>query len=61
MSVCSFSAFEIPWTATCQAPLSVGTLQAKILEWFAMPSSWGSSQPRDQTQVSLIVGRFFTI
>ena len=26
-----------------------------------MPSSRGSSQPRDQTQVSCIAGRFFTI
>ena len=38
-----------------------GILQAIILEWVAMPSSRGSSQPRDQTQVSLIEGRFFTI
>ena len=27
-------------------------LQARILEWVVMPSSRGSSQPRDQTQVS---------
>ena len=38
-----------------------GTLQARILQWVAMPSSRGSSQPRDQTQVSCIVDRFFTI
>ena len=31
-------------------PLSMGSLQARILEWVAMPSSRGSSQPRDQTQ-----------
>ena len=30
-----------------QAPLSMGILQARILEWVAMPSSRGSSQPRD--------------
>ena len=41
------------WTVACQAPLSVGILQARILEWIAMPSSKGSSQPREQTQVSL--------
>ena len=35
-------------------------LQARILEWITMPSSRGSSQPRDQTQVSHIAGRFFT-
>ena len=29
--------------------LSMGILQARILEWAAMPSSRGSSQPRDQT------------
>ena len=37
-----------------------GILQAKILEWVAFPFSWGSSQPRDQTQVSHIAGGFFT-
>ena len=44
-----------------QAPLSMGVLQARILEWTAMPSSRGSSQPRHQTQVSFTAGRFFTI
>jgi len=33
-------------------------LQARILEWVAIPFSRGSSQPRDQTQVSYIAGRF---
>ena len=31
-------------------PLSIGILQARILERVAMPSSRGSSQPRDQAQ-----------
>ena len=44
-----------------QVPLSMGILQASVLEWVAMPSSRGSSQPRDWTQVSRIAGRFFTI
>ena len=35
-------------------------LQARILEWVAFPFSRGSSQPRDQTQVSSIADRFFT-
>ena len=35
-------------------------LQARILEWVAMPCSRGSSLPRDWTQVSCIAGRFFT-
>ena len=37
-----------------------GILQARILEWVAVPFFRGSSQPRDWTQVSLIAGRFFT-
>ena len=40
-----------------------GILEARILEWVAMPSSKGSSQHRDQTHVSCsscIAGRFFT-
>ena len=41
--------FATPWTVAHQAPLSVGILQARILEWVAMPSSRGSSQLRDQT------------
>ena len=36
-------------------------LQARILEWVAVPFSRGSSQPRDQIQVSCIAGRFFTV
>ena len=34
-----------------------GILQARILEWVAMPSSKGSSQPRDQTYVSCLQHR----
>ena len=37
-----------------------GTLQAIILEWIAFPFSRGSSQPRDQTQISHTGGGFFT-
>ena len=37
-----------------------GIVQARILEWVIFPFSRGSSQPRDWTQVSHIVGRFFT-
>ena len=35
-------------------------LQARIMEWVVFPFSRGSSQPRDQTQLCHIVGRFFT-
>ena len=37
-----------------------GILQARILEWIAFPFSRGSSQHRDQTQVSCIADGFFT-
>ena len=37
-----------------------GISQAKILEWVAISFSRGSSQPRDQIQVSCIAGGFFT-
>ena len=36
-------------------------LQAKILEWIAIPFSRGTSQPRGQTLLSYITGIFFTI
>ena len=36
-------------------------LQATVLEWVAMPSSRGSSQPKGRTQVSFIAGGFFTV
>ena len=50
-----------PWTVAYQAPLSMGILWARILEWVAMPSSRGSSRARDWTQVSRIAGGFITI
>ena len=46
--------FATPWTVVH------GILQARILEWAAVPLSNKSSQPRDQTQVSHIAGGFFT-
>ena len=47
----------------CSPPCSSvhGILQARILEWVAMPSSRASFQPRDQTPVSCIAGRFFRV
>ena len=38
-----------------------GILQARILEWVAVPFSRGSSEPRDGTQVSRTAGELFTI
>ena len=51
--------FATPWTVAHQAPLSVGILQARTLEWVAMPSSRGSSQPRDRIHYSYVfcIGR----
>ena len=46
--------FATPWTVH-------GILQARTMEWVAIPFSRGSSQPRDQTRVSCIPRRFFTI
>ena len=45
------------WPVDCTVH---GIPQARILEWVAVPSPRGSSQPRDRTQVSHIAGRFFT-
>ena len=36
-------------------------LLARILDWVAIPSSRGSSQPRDPTWVFCVAGRFFTV
>ena len=49
-------------TMGCSPPGSSvhASFQATILEQVAFPFSRGSSQPRDQTQVSHIAGRFFT-
>ena len=38
-----------------------GIFQARVLEWIAISFFRGSSWPRNQTQVSLIAGKSFTI
>ena len=38
-----------------------GILQARILEWVAIPFSRGSSRPGNGTWVSRFAGKFFTI
>ena len=43
------------------SPSVHGILQAMEFSWVAVPFFRGSSQPRDRTQVSSIVGGFFTI
>ena len=50
-----------PWTVCSPTGSSVhGIFQARVLEWVAISFSRGSSQPRDRTGVSCIVGRCFT-
>ena len=44
-----------------QAPPSMGFSRQEVLEWVAISFSRKSSQPRDQTQVSHIIDRRFTI
>ena len=59
------SRFSCVWLCSpldCNPPGSSvhGILQARILEWVAMPSSRGPFPLRDRALVSCIVGRFFT-
>ena len=49
-----------PLDGSPPGPSVHGILQARILEWVAMPYSRGSSQLRDRTRVFCIAGRFFT-
>ena len=53
------SLFATPWTVALQAPLSVGFSRLEYWRWVAIPSSRGSSQPRDRTCVSYVscIGR----
>ena len=64
MCVCaqSLSHVQLCDTMDCGPPGSSvhGILQARTLEWVAIPFSRGSSQPRDQTHFSCIAGRIFT-
>ena len=55
LALCDFMNCSLPGSSVH------GILQARILEWIAIPFSRGSSWPRGQTQVSCFVGRFFTI
>ena len=71
----SFLNYELNWTEVAQSGPTLcdpvdnspqgssvhGILQARILEWVAISFSKGSSQPRDRTQASRIVGRCFNL
>ena len=37
--------FETPWTVACQTALSMGILQANILEWVTIPPSEDIPKP----------------
>ena len=45
---------------SCVYRILQARIQARILEWVAMPSSRGSFQPRDWTHISCIAGGLFT-
>ena len=58
VSVTLFCKVELwQWQSLSHVP---GILQARVLEWVAVPFPRGSSQPRDWTHVSHIAGRFLT-
>ena len=69
--LCSSSQLKWKWKlrlTLCDSYTVHGILQARILEWVAVPicnpesfPTQRASQPRDQTQVSRIAGRSFTI
>ena len=61
-TVCVFVAQSCPTLCNCTVCSPVhGILQARILEWIAIPFSRGTFQPRDQTLVFCLTGRFFTV
>ena len=55
LTLCDLMDCSSPGSSVCRIS------QARILEWVAIPCSRGSSLPRDQTQISCIAGRFFTV
>ena len=60
---CAYLCLTLCDPMDCSQPGSSvhGVVLARILEWVAILFSRGSSQPQDQTQVSSIAGRFFTV
>ena len=51
LTLCNSMDSVTPGSSVC------GILQARILEWEAIPFSRGSSQSRDQTQVEIGIGK----
>ena len=54
------NSLQLSATVARQPPLPMEILQAGIPERVAMPSSRGSSQPRDRTRASHTAGKLFT-
>ena len=54
LTLCDPMDFSLPVSSV------LGIFQMRILEWIAISFSRGSSQPRGQTWISCIAGRFFT-
>ena len=54
---------DLAAAADCSPPGSYvrGILQAKIMEWVAIPFSRSSSWPKDQIRISCIAGLFFIV
>ena len=57
---CERESQSCPTLCDCMDYTVHGVLQARILELVVFPFSKGSSQPRNQTHISCIAGRFFT-
>ena len=65
----NWKVLDTQWCPTLCDPMDWGPpgfsaceiLQARILEWVAIPFSRGSSQPGDWTQVFCVAGRLFTV
>ena len=54
-----FNSFETPWTVAHQAPLSMGILQTRILEWVPSPPPGDLLNPEIEPRQS--AGRLFTV
>ena len=53
--------FATPWTVAHQAPLSMGFSRQEYWSGVQLSPPGESFQPRDQTRISCIAGRFFSI
>ena len=56
-----FSECVKKWNSSQPSSFVRGILQARILDWAAVPFSKGSSPSRDWTPISFIASEFFTV